>query len=132
MSDGGSDQYSAQQIVTNVLRFAFFKVDPQQRCTRLVFAMLSGSSLGMTLPQGWILERAEITNKPSDCALVSGQLPPAADQSAKATGASGSMTFPKPQAVPTLVTVHGGISFAPNGWVPGSMTLDVDSLPISP
>jgi len=132
---GSAAIYSAEDLFTNLPRFAVFKADPaRDLCFRLVFEADGGSgpSLGIMTPPGWALGAAEVTDHASDCKLMNGGFPPPPIGAAvQATGGSGKVNFSTnfPQCD---ISIHASLSF-PKGapWVPVNEPLDVDQLKVS-
>lgn len=131
---GSAAIYSAENLFTNVPRFAVFKADPaRDLCFRLVLEADGGNSpLGIATPPGWTIGKAEVTDHASDCKLVNGGFPPPPLGTAvQATGGVGTIAF-SPNFPPCDLTIHASLSF-PKGapWVPANEPLNVDLLEVS-
>jgi hypothetical protein len=128
---GSSAVYSAQEIFTNLPRFAIFKADPARDvCFRLVVEMTGGGApLGIATPAGWTVGMAEVTDHASDCVSGNGGFPaPPLGAAVSAIGGAGKIDFAAsgPQC---SVTVHASLSFAKGApFVPANEPLDVDLL----
>ena len=126
--------YSAEDLFTNVSRFAIYKADPaRDLCFRLIVEGIDGSSpLGITTPAGWSVGKAEVTDNASDCKPGGGGFPqPPLGAAVQATGGGGKIDFPSsfPQC---FITIHASLSFPKSApWVPANEPLDADMLPIS-
>lgn len=130
---GAAAIYSAQDLFTNVPRFAIFKADPaRDLCFRLIVEASSGGpQLGIITPGSWSVGMAEVTDHASDCALPNGGFPPPpVGASVKATSGTGKIDFP-PSGPTCFVTIHASLSF-PKGapWVPAIEPLDADALKV--
>jgi hypothetical protein len=136
LPDAGSKAiYSAEEVFTNVPRFAIYKADPARDvCFRLVLEMLGGGSpLGITTPAGWSIGLAEVTDHAADCVGGAAGFPgPPIGASVTATGGSGKIDFSSNGPPPCVVTLHASLTFPKTApFVPVSEPLDADSLAIN-
>jgi hypothetical protein len=135
LPDAGSAAiYSAQEIFTNLPRFAIFKADAARDvCFRLVLEMTGGGApLGVATPDGWTVGMAEVTDHASDCAGGNNGFPgPPLGSAVKATSGGGQIDFPA-SGPHCFITVHANLIF-PEGapFVPVNEPLDADMLAVT-
>lgn len=133
--------YAAYVLYTNVPRMALFKSDAARDvCFRIILVYTDQPKLfGIQTPQGWGVERAEITNAASDCAMTStGDPVTPRGTTLGAAGGDGTIAFPDddagaPGTTPCSVAVHVRLAFDPGAftWAPGTEPLDADALTIA-
>ncbi len=136
VSDAGngpsSAAYSACRSFGGLDRLFIFKVDVDHgTCTRLTLINPSASSaIALTVPPGWGIEEAAISNQPSDCGRA---LRPAAAVSASA--GTGTIAWVPADAgeFPAQVAAHATLTFpqSAGSWVPATDRLEADAIAVS-
>lgn len=131
-ADAGDDAaragYSACQLIGGYDRLFVFRADSSRgTCTRLVLASpASFSAIPLTVPQGWGVQEAAISNQASDC----GKSVPSGSAVA-ANGGTGTVDWMPPQGFPSQLAAHATLTFPQSGWVPATDRFDADAISVS-
>lgn len=121
--------YSACQLIGGYDRLFVFRADSSRgTCTRLVLASpASFSAIPLTVPQGWGVQEASISNQASDCGKTG-----ASGSAVAANGGTGAIDWMPPQGFPSQLAAHATLTFPQSGWVPAMDGFDADAIIVSP
>jgi hypothetical protein len=132
MADAGADaggiSYSAYAWPGGLDRIGIFKADAKRNtCQRLILVWPMANSSGISLPSGWGVQEASMTNNAADCS----GLGPVVGQTVGAGITSGAVVFQMQDAghFPCAVDVHVKYQFSAGPvWLFPIETMDADGV----